>query len=109
MAKRVFQFLCRVSNITLYYVNAGSLVSEGNVVCFCQQRDRSGAVGRKEIKNELGNTNEMSERRSRTNSFYGSERYQTMLEWLVVIGWCLAIFFLSSILTYIAKASGSKS
>ena len=40
--------------ITLYYVNAGSLVCEGHVVCLFSQHDRSGAVREKEIKNELG-------------------------------------------------------
>lgn len=45
-------------------------VGVGSVVCFSAQRDRSGAVGRKEIKNELGCiTNEVSESRRRTNVF----------------------------------------
>ena len=54
-----------VSNIRVYYVNVVSLVGEGSVVSFSKQRDRSGAVREKEIKNELG-TNNVSERRSRT-------------------------------------------
>lgn len=34
---------------------------------------------------------------------YGSERYQLMLEWLVLIGWCLAIIFGGTILSLYQK------
>mgnify|MGYP001586364596 CR=1 FL=1 len=59
-----------VSNIRLYYVNAVRFVSEGSVVRLFSQRDRSGALRGKEIKNEPGCiTNEVSERRSRTKVY----------------------------------------
>jgi len=46
--------------IRRYYVNAVSIVGVGNVVSFSAQRDRSRAVREREIKNELGNTNNVS-------------------------------------------------
>ena len=98
MAKRVFHSLAGL-RITLHYVNVGCICGGASCVCLFSRMKRSGAVGRKEIKNVLGNTNEVSERRSRTNvltsfEYFLQNRLHPLLGNLVVLLLGIAIALL---------------
>lgn len=67
-ANRMFPLAAVLSNITLYYVNAGSFCVVP-IVCLFAQSGRSGVVRGKEIKNNLGCIHTPS-RRSLVNSAY---------------------------------------
>ena len=84
--------------IRRYYVNAVSIVGVGNVVSFSKQRDRSGAVREKEIKNELGNTNEVSAKQRFANSYWHWSNPSLQFHALLLVVFLFLIYIVEAVL-----------